>query len=1000
MVGFIDDLMGGILSGFRQTVESFIQLETADDNYTLVAKDGSLVSFVRLYGARQMIGDAEYNFILEKATLSLGSKFDRAGYAMQVYFIRDPAQVRREMDRLMAPNYGAAKTVDLDMSDLLDERRRHLSRFLAYEECWLALWTRPSAITKTELEKAKKAKSKKKWVPARWAQFPHAAIDALRVRHRSYVAGAAGALEEMGFKVEVADSHTALAAVRNSIYPGRANDKWHPCLPGDPIPARRTQQTRPGDMSDVLWPSLRRQIAIDDAEVTGPSTVRIGNLLWSNVDMTLGPLEAMPFTQLLSRMIDADVPFRISYLIESNGVSGVSFKKTLSQILGFVNDTNKQIRDSIGAMQQLANSEPIVRMRISFSTWAPVGQQDLLERRVAGLLQAIESWGYAQATQVSGDVLEGVMSSALGIACASTAVPAILPFYEAMKLLPWQRASSPFTEGAHIFRTMDGRPWPYQTGSSLTTTWFDLIFAQPGAGKSVLMNVLNFSTCLSAGTARLPFLAILDIGPSSSGLISMLRDALPLDRRYEAQHFKLQMTPDYAINPFDTQLGCREPLPDERSFLVELVTLLCTPPGQEQPYDGIPQLVGMCVDEMYRWRDDTKANAEPRPYLTGVDNEIDDALRRHHAKLPSEPLWWDVVDILFEAGDYHTAMLAQRQASPTLSDAVTAARRPQIRSLLEETQIGASAEGVIHAFERMIAAAIREFPILSGLTRFDIGGARVCAIDLQDVAPQGDDVADRQTSVMYMLARNAMVRSWWLGNDALKFFPVKYRAYHEVRIREIRELPKRISYDEFHRTAKSRAVRAQVIRDVREGRKWGVQITLASQLMDDFSNDMVDLATGIWICGASVSDRGTVNAAERFGLSETATAAMRYRLTGPKPGGAPVLFILGTNEGRYEQLLVNTLGPIELWALSTSSEDVAIRNALYNAIGAQAARRVLAYAYPGGSARSDIRRRVVLRTESGEVENAATGMVIKDILAELVDYYEQERKAELVRQQR
>jgi len=166
-------------------VESFIQLETADDDYTLVSKDGSLVSFVRLYGARQMIGDSEYNFILEKATLSLGSKFDRSGYAMQVYFIRDPSQVRREMDRLMAPNYAAARTVDLDMSDLLDERRRHLSRFLAYEECWLALWTRPSAITKTELEKAKKTKLKKKWVPARWAQFPHAAIDALRVRHRS-----------------------------------------------------------------------------------------------------------------------------------------------------------------------------------------------------------------------------------------------------------------------------------------------------------------------------------------------------------------------------------------------------------------------------------------------------------------------------------------------------------------------------------------------------------------------------------------------------------------------------------------------------------------------------------------------------------------------------------------------------------------------------------------------------------------------------------------------
>ena len=30
-----------------------------------------------------------------------------------------------------------------------------------------------------------------------------------------------------------------------------------------------------------------------------------------------------------------------------------------------------------------------------------------------------------------------------------------------------------------LFRTPDGRMWPYQTGTPLTTTWFDLIFAQP-----------------------------------------------------------------------------------------------------------------------------------------------------------------------------------------------------------------------------------------------------------------------------------------------------------------------------------------------------------------------------------------------------------------------------------------------------------------------------------------------------------------------------------------
>jgi intracellular multiplication protein IcmB len=684
-------------------------------------------------------------------------------------------------------------------------------------------------------------------------------------------------------------------------------------------------------------------------------------------------------------MIDNDIPFRISFLIESGGAAGTSFRSFAAAVLAFSNEVNRQIRESLKALQALSQSEPVVKLRVSLATYAPADNPQLMESRLASLTQATEAWGYCQVSSTGGDPLECVMSSSLGIACASTAPAAIAPFPEVMKLFPWQRASSPFTEGSVLFRTVDGRPWPYQSGSSLTTLWFDLIFAQPGAGKSVLMNALNLGTVLSAGNSRMPFIAILDIGPSSAGLISLIRDALPLERRHEAMHFKLRMTPDYAVNPFDTQLGCRYPLPEERSYLTELLTLLCTPPGQET-YDGMTQLVGLCIDEMYRWRDDSGANTEARPYLEHIEGEVDSAIENYNIHLPSDPYWWDVVDALHDKGAYHEAMLAQRHAVPTLVDAVTAARRPQIRALLEETQIGGSAETVIHAFERMIASAVREFPILASITRFDIGSSRIAAIDLQEVAPQGDDIADRQTAIMYMLARHALVRSWWLGPDALRSIPEKYREYHEARIRDIRESAKRICFDEFHRTSKTKAVRAQVVRDVREGRKWGVQIVLASQLLEDFSDDMVDLATGIWICGTAVSDRAITDTANRFGLSDTARWIMRYRLTGPRASGAPVLLLLSTNEGRYEQHLVNTLGPIELWALSTSAEDVEVRTRLYTLMGAAAARRLLARFFPGGSARQEIRRRVVLRVEKGEIESGATSVVIAELVNELIAY--------------
>ncbi len=102
---------------------------------------------------------------------------------------------------------------------------------------------------------------------------------------------------------------------------------------------------------------------------------------------------------------------------------------------------------------------------------------------------------------------------------------------------------------------------------------------------------------------------------------------------------------------------------------------------------------------------------------------------------------------------------------------------------------------------------------------------------------------------MYMLARYVLARHYYLTEDMLSDFPDVYQEFHRVRISEIREDPKRIVYDEFHRTSKARAVRDQVILDMREGRKWNVQIALISQSLDDFDPVMVEFATSIFYYG-------------------------------------------------------------------------------------------------------------------------------------------------------
>ena len=137
------------------------------------------------------------------------------------------------------------------------------------------------------------------------------------------------------------------------------------------------------------------------------------------------------------------------------------------------------------------------------------------------------------------------------------------------------------------------------------------------------------------------------------------------------------------------------------------------------------------------------------------------------------------------------------------------------------------------------------------------------------MAPQGSAEADRQSAAFYLLARHALTRHWWIADDALASIPEPYRAWHGARLREIRESPKRLCYDEFHRTAGAPAVRAQVERDVREARKLRVRLALASQRLEDFGGALAELANRYWILGSGGKAREAEALAARCSPSTT-----------------------------------------------------------------------------------------------------------------------------------
>jgi len=389
------------------------------------------------------------------------------------------------------------------------------------------------------------------------------------------------------------------------------------------------------------------------------------------------------------------------------------------------------------------------------------------------------------------------------------------------------------------------------------------------------------------------------------------------------------------------------------------------------------------VDELYKYLAD---DGKPHPYTSGIETIVDDILGEIGFVLDEHTTWWEVTDALFLAGFHHEALLAQRYAMPLLPDAAAICRTQAVEDLYGLVK-APTGEPLIQAFSRMISSAVREYPIIANVTRFDLGDSRIVSLDLDEVAKSGGDVADRQTAVMYMLARYALGRSFYLTEDVLTDIPDAYREYHRMRILEIREDPKRLVYDEFHRTSKARAVRDQVILDMREGRKWNVQIALISQSLDDFDAIMVEFATSIFIMDAG-PEQAIRRSTEIFGLSETARVALKTRVHGPREGGATFLAQFATKAGINTQLLTSTLGPIELWAFSTTAEDAHIRNKLYQRLGPSEARRVLANLFPSGSIKGMIENRLAtLKEQGGLIEEATSMGVVDQIIDEIMRVY-------------
>jgi len=964
LVNGLDSLFIWLNSGLKQNLADYVDLETGQDEYSLAAKDGSLLSILRVDGYKSLINVEAY---FEKISTPLSSGLDpflsKPGHMIQVVFSVDPTKSERVVKEALHGSYATIKKLGLELQEILDERVKNISRLANYEQCYVILWTRPSALVKSDAkaESARKIKSKmEQRAPTKYAQDPFAGNSLLHNQHSSFVNNINELFYSVGVASEKLKAHDAVRVVRQSIDDDFTGEKWEPFLPGDKISPNVRHEMHKAKEWDIVWPKLSWQVCPRDAEIINNKLVRVGDTIYAPGYIDLMPKEVLSFSSLFGDL-GGKFPWRISYTMESDGISAVSLKGLFASILGFTSGDNKLLNSAVNTLKEMkdTHNQTITKIRIAFCTWGRKGQEVDIERQLSELARTIESWGSCLVSEVTGDPLGGMMSSTVGATFNSVATESAAPLGAMTFMMPFGRPSSAWRKGSVLFLSPDMKLIPYQPGSSEQTTWITLIFAKPGSGKSVLMNVTNLALCLAPGIERLPRIGIVDIGPSSSGLVSLLKESLPADKRYLVQYHRVRMTEEYCINPFDTQLGCRFPTAEERAFLNNFLLLLVTDASVEFAQEGMTGLVQAIIEDMYQ---KVSEKGQPKRYDKGIVPKVDSALERINVSLDERASWWEVVDILFDNDMYLEASIAQRHAVPLLSDASSSAQDDKIRDIYGNVKVG-TGETLVQYFNRAITDALNQYRILGRPTVFDISEARVISLDLGEVAKSGGAQADKQTAVMYMLARYILGKDFKLGPDTVNEMPYppnfnapgnvpvqKYKTYHKKRIEDCKEDFKRLCFDEFHRTSKSSVVRDQVIVDMREGRKWNLDVTLASQSIKDFDETMKSFATAIFIMDGG-NEKDIKELVDTFGMEDPAEQwyLSKGKVHGPR-GGRPGVFMAKfiTNTGKYTQLLSAYIGSSEMWALSTTAEDAAIRNKLYTLIGPSKARTLLAKHYPWG----------------------------------------------------
>ncbi len=960
MFEVIEKVMYGITSLVSGgDVDSVCQLRAPIDDTTLVTTNDSLLTMFRVVGSRRHVGVDEFDRQSE-ALISAFVPLLKSGHAgrqhsVLVGFRSSPKTGADVLKHILAPSIATAKRLKADVGFLFQDRIKAMAPACVDEIVMFGVMTHKSGLTPSDMARWTEYRAKHAALRAKSgvvldesiSQTPLGPPPVMISRHAAAVATLVGKLGDEGGGVKIMvdrlSCHDAIALMRRYLDASFFDPAWRPQLLGDRlgmIASKRNARTLDHGLPvrigrQLITESLRETFG--DAEI-----VKRGSTYYASVTLDVCPQELpTPSFAELSASIGTLIPWQVNFDLAPNGLEFNQMERVFASIVGSAGDHNKAIKRAFDQLTEMKTAGIyITALRAVFTTWSD--SEAKCVDNVSFLKSKVEGWGQAVASNESGAPAHMLAASAPGFAKSIPAQYLPAPIDAVTRMLPLFRPASIWSSGQLVLFTREGRPYPINLGSSSQNFWGTLIFAPTGSGKSFLMNMLNAGVLFSPGLTELPMCTIIDKGPSAKGVVNLAKTLLPPELAQQVVYWRPTPTDSsYCVNPFDTQLGCDRPLASDRDFLSALLGGIAPNLG---PEGG--KFIGRVIDVAYaaferksptakRWQWNLDPGLSEKLAGVGIAYEED-----------KPPRIWNVVDAFFRAGMIDEAAQAQFHAVPQMSDLTQILFDRRIMDVYGAAP-SPSGEAMIKVLERNLIAASNEYKVFYGITRHR-ASARFVVVDIEGMASAStSEEGARRFGLIMLFARRLGARNFFLHPDDIRdACPELYLPYQLARATKLKEELKFLEYDEIHNAKGIGAVQNLLQKDAREGRKYNVVAILSSQDLGDFPEDLVKNSYNFFILGAG-SAASSRQLQDTFNLSDSERDLILSECTSP----GKVFGMFRTNRGMLSQLLLTRPGTVEIWAFNTSATDMALRDMLYERIGAKRTLAFLASVFPGGSAR-------------------------------------------------